>query len=601
MPTKNIEPNLRLISEYTQLEPEDKFCIPEYQRGYSWTTVQCEKLWQDIESFIDSGAEDPYFFGTIIIDCSSDNCLSLIDGQQRTTTFLLLLKAISLCIKKSLRVMPESDDTRALRRGLNNSYEKIFRILYKADEDKFEDIERDWNNAKGIVVLENRSINELYKNDFQAIIEAEDFSKAENSVYKIPRKQKDNKYTNFFRNFKYFYYNLSSYSESQLNNFAKIFLSKCQIIEIKSWQIEQAITMFNSLNSTGMPLSDADIISAQLYSKADNKDMFIEQWQRINEMADALSQKKVVDIDSVLQQFMYYERAVKHQYKTGEVTTPGVRKYYTYEHPELLTKPYELSDAYEKILNIWNKIADYPIIQLLLKFNENFKLFLLPYLYRFEVNAITEERIKTIVECFLRLFAVMEMGEVGYSASIFKTFLFNENFNLVNPNYADESIIDDFDRHILNNFKEDDLIVDLKDYDKNILVFLNEYLYAQNKGIPFRFENNVNVEHIMPASGHNVDAIRIDAAIGTKEEFDNLVNKLGNKILLEENINKSISNDWFKTKKGTTVKSKQGYLGSEFGLAKALANYPKDKWKKSDIKQFTEVAAHRIANFVFHK
>ena len=328
MPTKNIEPNLRLISEYTRLEPEDKFCIPEYQRGYSWTTVQCEKLWQDIGAFIESGAEDPYFFGTIIIDCSKDNCLSLIDGQQRTTTFLLLLKAISLCIKKSLRVMPESDDTRALRRGLNNSYEKIFRILYKADEDKFEDIERDWNNAKGIVVLENRSINELYKNDFQAIIEAANFNIAENSVYKIPRKQKDNKYTNFFRNFKYFYNNLSSYSESQLNNFAKIFLSKCQIIEIKSWQIEQAITMFNSLNSTGMPLSDADIISAQLYSKADNKDLFIEQWQRINEKAEILCQKKVVSIDAVLQQFMYYERATKQQYKIGEVTTPGVRKYY---------------------------------------------------------------------------------------------------------------------------------------------------------------------------------------------------------------------------------------------------------------------------------
>ena len=552
MPTKNIEPNLRLISEYTRLEPEDKFCIPEYQRGYSWTTVQCEKLWQDIGAFIESGAEDPYFFGTIIIDCSKDNCLSLIDGQQRTTTFLLLLKAISLCIKKSLRVMPESDDTRALRRGLNNSYEKIFRILYKADEDKFEDIERDWNNAKGIVVLENRSINELYKNDFQAIIEAANFNIAENSVYKIPRKQKDNKYTNFFRNFKYFYNNLSSYSESQLNNFAKIFLSKCQIIEIKSWQIEQAITMFNSLNSTGMPLSDADIISAQLYSKADNKDLFIEQWQRINEKAEILCQKKVVSIDAVLQQFMYYERATKQQYKIGEVTTPGVRKYYTYEHPELLNEPYKLSDAFEKILNIWNIIADYPIIQLLLKFNENFKLFLLPYLYRFEANRITEEKIKPIVECFLRLFAIMEMGEVGYSASVFKTFLFNENLNLVNPDYTEESIIADFDRHITASFNEDDIIVDLKDYDKNILVFLNEYLYAQNKGIPFKFESNVNVEHIMPASGHNVDTIRIDAGIGTREEFDNLVNKLGNKILLEENINKSVSNDWFKTKKGTT-------------------------------------------------
>lgn len=570
MPTKNIEPNLRLISEYTRLEPEDKFCIPEYQRGYSWTTVQCEKLWQDIGAFIESGAEDPYFFGTIIIDCSKDNCLSLIDGQQRTTTFLLLLKAISLCIKKSLRVMPESDDTRALRRGLNNSYEKIFRILYKADEDKFEDIERDWSNAKGIVVLENRSINELYKNDFQAIIEAANFNIAENSVYKIPRKQKDNKYTNFFRNFKYFYNNLSSCSESQLNNFAKIFLSKCQIIEIKSWQIEQAITMFNSLNSTGMPLSDADIISAQLYSKADNKDLFIEQWQRINEKAEILCQKKVVSIDAVLQQFMYYERATKQQYKIGEVTTPGVRKYYTYKHPELLNEPYKLSDAFEKILNIWNIIADYPIIQLLLKFNENFKLFLLPYLYRFEANRITEEKIKPIVECFLRLFAIMEMGEVGYSASVFKTFLFNENLNLVNPDYTEESIIADFDRHITASFNEDDIIVDLKDYDKNILVFLNEYLYAQNKGIPFKFESNVNVEHIMPASGHNVDTIRIDAGIGTREEFDNLVNKLGNKILLEENINKSVSNDWFKTKKGTTVQSKQGYLGANSDLPMPL-------------------------------
>lgn len=82
MSTKTIEPNLQLISEYTKLGQNDKFCIPEYQRGYAWTTAQCDKLWQDIEQFIDSGAEDPYFFGTVIIDCSTSNCLNLIDGQQ---------------------------------------------------------------------------------------------------------------------------------------------------------------------------------------------------------------------------------------------------------------------------------------------------------------------------------------------------------------------------------------------------------------------------------------------------------------------------------------------------------------------------------------
>ena len=63
------------------------------------------------------------------------------------------------------------------------------------------------------------------------------------------------------------------------------------------------------------------------------------------------------------------------------------------------------------------------------------------------------------------------------------------------------------------------------------------------------FDDRVNVEHIMPASGHNIEAIRMDAHIKTKEEFDALANLLGNKILLEEDINKSISNDWFKTKK----------------------------------------------------
>lgn len=601
MSTKTIEPNLRLISEYTKLGQSDRFCIPEYQRGYSWTTAQCDKLWQDIEQFIDTGAEDPYFFGTVIIDCSTSNCLNLIDGQQRTTTFLLLLKAISLRIKEVLSGMPDEEETRGLKKGLNSSLDKIFEILYKADDDKSIDIENDWNNAKGIVILENRSINELYKNDFQAIVEAETFENARASVYKIPRKQKDNKYTNFFRNFQYFHEKLSGYHKTRINTFAKIFLTRCQIIEIKSWQIEQAITMFNSLNSTGMPLADADIISAQLYSKSDDKNSFTEQWKRIKGMADGLSQRNVVNIDSVLQQFMYMERARTRAYKTGEVTVPGIRRYYTYDNPALLNEPKRLCDAYEKILLIWEKIADLPVVKLLLKFNENFKLFLLPYLFRYEPDAISEEKITPVVECLLRLFAILEAGSVGFSSSRFKTFLFNENINVVNPEYDDMRIMADFDSHIGSTWKYEDIIADLKEYDKNILVFLNEYIYAKSQGISFDFSSSVNVEHVMPASGHNVDVIRTDAGIGTQEEFDSLVNLLGNKILLEEDINKSIGNDWFKTKKGSTIRSRLGYRESAFGLASELTNYPKDKWGKDDIEEFTDRAAQRIADFIFNR
>lgn len=599
MSTKTIEPNLRLISEYTKLGQNDRFCIPEYQRGYSWTTTQCDKLWQDIERFIDTGAEDPYFFGTVIIDCSTSNCLSLIDGQQRTTTFLLLLKAISLRIKEVLSDIPDEEETRALKKGLNSSLDKIFEILYKADDDKSIEIENDWNNAKGIVILENRSINELYKNDFQAIIEAETFENARTGVYKIPRKQKDNKYTNFFRNFQYFYEKLSAYTETKINLFAKIFLTRCQIIEIKSWQIEQAITMFNSLNSTGMPLSDADIISAQLYSKSDDKNAFTAQWKRIKGMADELSQRNVVDIDSVLQQFMYIERARTKAYKTGEVTVPGIRRYYTYDNQELLNEPKRLCDAYEKILLIWNKIVDYPVTKLILKFNENFKLLLIPYLFRYNADEISEERLTPVIECLLRLFAILEAGTTGFSSSKFKTFLFNENLSLVSPSYTDTNIIADFNNHINNTWKFEEIVADLKEYDKNILVFLNEYLYAKSNNITFDFSNSVNVEHIMPASGHNVDSIRADAGLSTQEDFDRLVNLLGNKILLEEDINKSISNDWFKTKKGNTVRSKRGYRESAFGLASELTHYPNDKWGQEDIELFTDKAARRIADFIF--
>lgn len=179
MPTKNIEPKLRLISEYTLLEKDDVFEIPQYQRAYSWTIFHCTKLWQDIESFIDSGAEDPYFFGTIIVDCSTPNHLSLIDGQQRTTTFLLLLKALQLRLKDALDKLNMGPDTKALWLGLSTSYSTILKILYKADDDKEVAIEKSWDNARGTVILKNNSINELHRDDFQIIMDAESYWEAE--------------------------------------------------------------------------------------------------------------------------------------------------------------------------------------------------------------------------------------------------------------------------------------------------------------------------------------------------------------------------------------------------------------------------------------
>ena len=606
---KDIEPKLKFIKDYLTLEKDQKFQIPEYQRGYSWGVEQCDKLLQDIKQFMESETVDPYFFGTVILDCSSNNAtkndsvLKLIDGQQRTTTFLLLFKALYLRIQEKLKIIVGDDDVlETMREEMRDSQKEILDILYNThkDQESRNKIKKNPELCKGIVVLENQSINEEHPRELQMILEGKDFDEIERSVYTYPRKKKDNKYTNFFRNFKFFYKEKLDLDSTQINNFAKALLTKCQVIEIRSWQVEQAIAMFNSLNSTGMPLSDADIISAQLYSESkDNTDDFTEQWKRIIELANELNAAKIVSIDSVLQQFMYINRAATDEYKDGEVTVPGVRAYYLRDHADLLKKPKDLCNSFEKTLRVWKEIKDFPTVKLLLKFNENSKLFLISYLNRFEVEELTQDKVRPMVECLLRLFTILELVDAGYSSANFKTFLFNMNKLLVNKDHSIEQIVACFDKHIREKWKREDLEASIKEYSKNILVFLNEYLYAQKKGLSFDFADNVNVEHIMPSSGHDRESIRKDAGIETREEFGDLVNQLGNKILLEEDVNKSIGKSWFQTKKGSSVKVGRGYLDSSYGIAKALSVYPTDTWGKTDIELATAKVAQRIVKFIF--
>lgn len=610
---KNIEPTLKLISGYLKLGKSENFVIPEFQRAYSWNITQCDKLWQDIEAFISSNAGDPYFFGTIIVDCSESNTtFSLIDGQQRTTTFLLLLKALLIRLNYVIQNIPNDEDSEALRAGLSANRNRIMAILYKAEDEEIPSMLKDNTKTQNILLVENKSINELHSGEVKKIIEAIDFETSEHNAYKIPRKQKDNKYTNHFRNFKYFYDKLVSKSDSKLNQFAKVFLEKCQVIEIRSWQLEQAITMFNSLNSTGLPLADADIISAKLYSNAgSDKTEFNGQWENINKLADELNTRKIVNIDAVLQQFMYINRAINKEYINNEsvdVTTPGLRKYYLDEDEygiksprKLLSEPLALCNNLTKITKLWDEIKDYPAVKLLLKFNENAKLYLSSFLYRFETTDITEEKVGKVCDCLLRLFTLLELVDSGYSSSKFKTFLFSENIKLVDKTISIDNIENDFNDHISKNWTEDSIKTAISEYDKNILVYLNEYLYAKSKRIKFDFAENVNIEHIMPASGRNISIIRQDAGITDKDEFNDMVNKLGNKILLEEDINKAIGRDWFKTKKQNSIDSKSGYKDSKYAIAFALTSYHKDTWTKDDIDIATKKAVERIMKFIFNK
>lgn len=581
--SKNIEPKLKKIGDYLKLEEDTVFTIPEYQRAYSWGIDNCDKLWQDINDFVESESKDRYFFGTIIINCQdNDTKYGLIDGQQRTTTFLLLLKALLVRINIAIERTASDEDSASLCRGLQERRRRIMGILYKAETEDISDkpdAAKDSEICHREIILENFSINEQYKTELSTILQATDYASAEARVIKIKYKQKDNRYTNFFRNFKFFYGKISELSDSQLNSIAKSITDNCEVIEIKSWQVEQAITMFNSLNSDGLPLYDSDIISAKLYAEAEKRGKekeFADLWKKLNNCINELESTRIADINSILMQYMYYIRTVNKETisETGaiNVTTPGLRRYFTEINKMPITDPIGMCSDMVKLAKVWKKVSEYPQMKVLLKFNENTKLFLASYFFRFDEDNITEEFVEPILECLLRLFSLLELVDVGYSSKYFKTFLFGTEVKLVSKSTTVDAITQDFNEHIRSNWDKETIWAALHDYDGNVLVYLNEFLFAKEKGLSFTLGTKYDIEHIMPYSGNNLQEIRKDAEIDSEEEFYGVVNKLGNKILLEEKINRAIGNEWFRTKVSTKLENKTGYIDSKYPIARALVS-----------------------------
>ena len=87
------------------LGKSSQFVIPVYQRTYSWTIQECKQLWNDL---LRSGADDSipvHFIGSVVYiqdglsQISHRAPLQVIDGQQRLATILLLLTALAEALK----------------------------------------------------------------------------------------------------------------------------------------------------------------------------------------------------------------------------------------------------------------------------------------------------------------------------------------------------------------------------------------------------------------------------------------------------------------------------------------------------------------------
>lgn len=106
------------------------FLIPDYQRPYAWGEAECLTLWEDIFSFAFpdndkdrfSTENDEYFLGPIVTFKNYNSKMEIIDGQQRLTTLMLLLRAFYAKYGNM-----QDDESKATR-------ETIERCIWKTNE-----------------------------------------------------------------------------------------------------------------------------------------------------------------------------------------------------------------------------------------------------------------------------------------------------------------------------------------------------------------------------------------------------------------------------------------------------------------------------------
>ena len=93
----------------------EKFDVDFYQREYVWQRKNIEdlvndfsseflKCWSPEHEFKDTAKYDPYYMGEIVLSVKGDDRNSIIDGQQRISVFILILKAIEKKISKEFKI-----------------------------------------------------------------------------------------------------------------------------------------------------------------------------------------------------------------------------------------------------------------------------------------------------------------------------------------------------------------------------------------------------------------------------------------------------------------------------------------------------------------
>jgi uncharacterized protein with ParB-like and HNH nuclease domain len=504
-------------------EKSANFLIPDYQRSYAWEEEECQTLWDDIFTFAfpdeDKDAfntNDEYFLGAIVTYRNGNKQSEVIDGQQRLTTLLLLLRAFY--DKFEHMADKPSKDTRNI----------ISQCIWQTDEFG----NADMSNLK----IDSEVATDDEKEEFLSILKTGISEKSMNSKYA--------------KNYEFFQKNIESFIDkfaSYLPYLPARILNNCILLPIEADSQDTALRIFSTLNDRGMPLADADIFKAQFYKYYESKGSrtdFIDDWKDLSFKSEKIFHPIYgTPMDELFTKYMYYLRASEGNKST---TTEALRKFYGFEKYRRLLSDSTIKDLIN-LVDFWESIYD----QNTTRFSEEVlkKLYVLKYapngMWEYitsvyflshrdrngNLNDLEFLSFLSKITSFIFAYAVTNPGVNALRAPIYTEMI--KIYNQQQCDFSDYRFDRDHIRNVLNNYK----FTNNRTVTRSILTW-----YA------FTFE-----DQLRPKNGTGFDIEHIYAKERHKKENklqnpDNL-EELGNKILLERSINIRASDFRFPDKK----------------------------------------------------
>ena len=505
-------------------EKKTSFLIPDYQRPYAWDEDQCRTLWDDIftfsfpnnnyEEFDDDNEE--YFLGSVVTYKNEDGKSEVIDGQQRLTTLLLILRAF---YDKFERMQ---DTNSVLTR------EKIEKCIWKTDTFGTPD--------KTTLKIDSEVATDNDKEEFLELLRTGTVNLSSKSQYVT-------NYVFFTKKIDAFLHEFASY----FPYFPARILNNCILLPIEAESQDTALRIFSTLNDRGLPLSDADIFKAQFYKHyktLNKKDDFIEEWKNLEEITSSIFNPTTgTPMDELFTRYMYFLRA-KEGNKSS--TTEALRRFYERDKYKYLKRDDTIEDLKDLVM-FWQSIYHQDTQQFptsVLK-----KLFVLNYapngmwqhitsVYFLQNRSPDNTLDNATFEKFLNKITGFIYAHAIYNPGVnaLRTPVYDEMVNIVQGNevtFAKYKYPEDQLKSFFENYR----FTNQRTATRSMVTW---YAFTFPNQELLDMTESFHLEHIYPKKRQEMEAgLQVDADIDL----------LGNKILLEAFINISASDYRFEDKR----------------------------------------------------